>query len=299
MARIRRLFSRIASIATIMIAAIPMSAISSSSSREDPIAAATRFHTKVFFIYVALLVLAAIFQWWVWSTNNRLQDAIREDSDARIVEAKAEGAKANERAEKLESANLTLKGQVAGLETTAADAKAAQQRVETDLEKQKEVTARAEKDVAGLKRAAAEQQERAAKAERELLEIKERLKHRTISVAQQEQLIKLLTPIVKPKEGRLVVVNVVGDSEGHEFATQINKILKASGFTTEGPNSGFFTVNPVGFGIIVHSLKTAPAYASAILRAFDFIGIPMGIGESEGMPEGNVEIVIGLKPDKP
>ncbi len=85
----------------------------------------------------------------------------------------------------LDYANLTLRGQVATLETNAAnankdlaglqkaasDAKAAQQKVEIDLEKQKERTATAEKN---------------------LLELQERIKDRHLSAENRKKLVALL-----------------------------------------------------------------------------------------------------------
>lgn len=78
-------------------------------------------------------------------------------ADERAGEANKEAGRANERAGELElqaqqlaRQNLELRSSVANLETAAADAKAAQQRVETELAKQQERTALAERAVVEL-----------------------------------------------------------------------------------------------------------------------------------------------------
>src|SRR5437016_2763211 len=71
------------------------------TSTSDAIEVANRMHNRIFAIYMLLLVLVAIFSYLVWNSGNRVQMAIQQDADARIEEAKKEGAKANERAKSL------------------------------------------------------------------------------------------------------------------------------------------------------------------------------------------------------
>jgi hypothetical protein len=195
----------------------------------------------------------------------------------------------------LENSNLALRGQVAnleinaatankdlaGLQKSASDAKTAQQKVEIDL---------------------AKQQEKAAIAERSLLELQERIKPRTISADQRATLIRLLTPIPKlGSEGKIVVRSVAGDGEADFFAGQIVGVLKASGFTTEDQvQSVYGGGNPIGSFISVHNIRAAPAYVVSIQRAFQYVGIIMGAFEKpDEVPEGNVVITVGNKPNRP
>ncbi len=289
---------------------MPMSAISSSSSKDDPVAAATRFHTGVFIAYVVILALAALFQWWVWSTGNRLQDAIRTNSDARIVEAKAEGAKANERAEKLEKGNLTLKGQVAGLETAASDAKAAQQRVETDLEKQKQVTARAEKDVAGLKKAAAEQQERAANAERAAAEAK--LELEDFRAPRSIQDIQSFSTEMKAFSGQKFSLGVAHDQEAFAFAIELRMTLAMGGWVLIPPQNSSAVIDLTGMGDIAgigNGIGVNVGYAHnpsnemvlrarALVSALEKHGISAREETSAGYAHDTLNIFVGEKPGR-
>lgn len=79
-------------------------------------------HNLYFAAYLFALALTALLTWLVWKSGNRLQDEIRADADARIEEAKteaetarAEAAKANERAVALEAENLILRRELGTL----------------------------------------------------------------------------------------------------------------------------------------------------------------------------------------
>jgi hypothetical protein len=89
--------------------------------------------------YILALLLAAAMTYLSWKAGNRVQDAIRNDANARIAESNAEAKKAgesaglaNERAQRLEHDNLMLRGQVATLETKAAEAANENQRIENE-----------------------------------------------------------------------------------------------------------------------------------------------------------------------
>lgn len=47
---------------------------------------------------VVTAVVVAIFTWLVWVSGNKVQDAIRDDADARIEGAKTDAAMANQKA---------------------------------------------------------------------------------------------------------------------------------------------------------------------------------------------------------
>jgi hypothetical protein len=189
----------------------------------------------------------------------------------------------------LEHANLSLRGQVATLETngasankdlaglqrSASDAKAAQQKVEIDL---------------------AKQQEKTTIAERSLLELQRRMGPRRISAEQRARLLGILK--TGPK-GKVSISCVSGDSEGQTFANEIAELLIASGWQIpDGVAQAMYSGrNPVGFGIVVRSAVGAPIYAAVLQRAFFSIGIPMEGRENPRFDEGAVEILVGNKPN--
>jgi hypothetical protein len=157
------LLSMIASTPTTPLPAANSTQAQSTSQASGSIADAQRTHNRIFGVYVFLLFLTVIGTYWVWKSGNKVQDAVQAEANARIVEAK-QGVEA------LENQNLTLRGQVAtletkaseatsalaGLEKQAADAKAGQQKVEIELEKQKERTAIAEKNLLELQQTLAD-----------------------------------------------------------------------------------------------------------------------------------------------
>jgi hypothetical protein len=245
--------------------------------------------------YIFSGFLVAVMTYLVARSGNRVQDAIRKDADVRIAEARAEGATANERAARLEKDNLTLKGQVAGLETAASDAKAAQQRVESDLEKQKEVTARAEKDVAGLKKAAAEQQERAANAERALLELQEKLRYRHLSDSQISELSELLAKLPPARIRVFWAMEAPdGESYGKEFVALFKKIGREP--APEDSGKAIFNGSFSGIRIAIHDEKDAATEAAGVLQiALRKIGIEAPGSTGLSVPTGSVELEIGPK----
>lgn len=92
-------------------------------------AASTRA-SWIFRAYMLTLFVGAVFSYWVWKSGNDAQAAVQAEAALRISDADAAGkqaskdagiankaaADANERATKLENANLVLKSQIAGLE---------------------------------------------------------------------------------------------------------------------------------------------------------------------------------------
>jgi hypothetical protein len=128
-------------------------AMSTSQSFDaEQIKAAQAQHNWIFSGYVLLLGVTVLFTYFVWSSGNKVQSALQANADARIKEADAKGAGANERATKLENDNILLRreldanaGRVASLQADAANAKAAQQQVEIALAEQQEKTAIAER----------------------------------------------------------------------------------------------------------------------------------------------------------
>ncbi len=263
-------------------------------SLQSSIEVATRRNARLFAVYIAVLVVTALlvatFTWLTWDSGNKVNDAVQGESNARIQEAKATASQADERSKGLEKDNLTLRGQVATLETNAAeanknlaglqkaaaDAKAAQQRVEIDL---------------------AKQQERAAKAEKDLAQLKLAVQPRRITAEQQPALIDFLR--LGPK-GKASITCVMGDGEGNAFATDVAAALKAAGWDVEGggiSQAAYAGGNPIGFVILVRNAIGAPPFAAVLQRAFFSIGIPLPGEENPQIEEGKVQIIVGNKPN--
>src|SRR6266481_1427347 len=147
-----RLFSRFAYTAnTLMAMTIIATNQLSKESGNSSIVSAIATHNRLFFVYMVLVVMVAVFTYLVWQSGNRVQGAIQSDADARIKEAQRgaseadakaasagdSAAKANEKAKQLENDNLKLRtdldkesGKVAGLQKLAADAITSQHEVE-------------------------------------------------------------------------------------------------------------------------------------------------------------------------
>jgi hypothetical protein len=145
-----------------------------------------------------------------------------EVSNSAIADASKEAADANAKAKELEQNNLQLQGKiaeesgkVAGLQKSAADARAVQQRVETEL---------------------AKQQERAANAERSLLELEERIKPRILTGDQRTILVDRLKQF---DHGKVIIsAELRAGGEGMEYADRLRDLFKyGAGWEIEYPNS--------------------------------------------------------------
>lgn len=245
-------------------------------SSPSPIDIASKRNTHIFAAYIIVLVVTALiialFTWLTWDAGNKVQDAVQQDANARIGEAKVTAAQADERSKTLEQSNLQLQGQVAVLQKGASDAESAQQRVEIELSKQKEQTAIAEKDLAQLKLA---------------------IQPRRLSSEQRSALIGFLhgTP------GSININCILGDEEGKTFAGDIADTFIAAGWTVNGPSQisppGSY---PRGIEILVRSANVAPVSATRAQQAFFSIGIPLSGAQEADMPDGLVTIFVGPKP---
>lgn len=284
---ILRELSRIASAASMAPATITMTnAISGTPTGNNAVEALTRQHNWIFAGYMVLLLAGLILTYFVWKSGNRVQQAIQDDASARIEEAKTAAATANERAGKLENDNLKLRGdlntesgKVAGLQKAAADAKAAQQRVEIDL---------------------AKQQERAAIAERSLLQLKEHLKDRTISDEQRGKIITFLQTTLQNGIpcGKVLINWVAGEPDAYSLAMRIQSILKDAG-CSDVREMAAVGATGTGMFIAVHSTNSPPKHAGALQHAFISAGVPLTPYEDEKIPVDEVQISIAHKTPVP
>lgn len=182
-----------------------------------------------------------------------------------------------------------MRGQVATLETHAADAqrdvatlqksasnaKAAQQTVEVEL---------------------AKQQERTALAEAELLRLRRSIDPRSISSEQRSKFLQLLD---KGPKGPVSIRATEGDFEGEAYAEQFIQVLKAAGWPVDGEVSKLTTTgaSPIGLGLLVRSKETASPYAWHLRNAMIAAGFPVAvIAGAQNIWKGDLEIIVGHKP---
>lgn len=92
------------------------------------------------------------------------------------------------------------------------------------------------------------------------------------------------------------------DSEPSGYARQIRDMLNEAGYPL-GSKSGFVTalVPPrepeLGQFIAVSDFTKSPAFARPVQKALESIGISAGGRESKSIPEGELWIFVGLKPE--
>lgn len=170
-------------------------AMSTNNSSDDGIIRAAQVrHNRIFAAYVLLLALTVVGTYFVWSSGNKVQDAIQAEATARIAEAQSTASQADARSKQLEQDNLVLKGQVATLQTDASA-----------------------------------QQERAAVAEKNLLELRGQVEPRRLTDSQKAELKKLLTG--GGSNGAAIVTPMM-DGEASDFADDFNSALQAANWET-------------------------------------------------------------------
>lgn len=221
---------------------------------------------------------------------NKLKDAQsiveRTASDLRIEETKASAARANEETVRLSQDDARLR---TDLEEARADARFRQ----TELAIEQQNLAKAHTSLAEAERKSAESQ---LALENTLAEVRRSQAPRTLTPAQRVRLIEILK---KSPKGEIDITCIMGDGEGNAFATEIDGLLKAAGWTVTGggvTQAVYSGGNPRGAGILVRNASTAPAYAATLQQAFQEIGLPVPAAEVPDLPEGIVKLVVGNKP---
>jgi hypothetical protein len=155
------------------------------------------------------------------------------------------------------------KQDLAGIQKSAADAKAAQQRVETDLEKQREKTANAEKA---------------------LLELQARLADRVLTKAQQDS----LTNQLKQWAGIDVDVIVWGDSAEIEIISQqIMQALMAAGWHLHAGHAvgGGGAVRGILIGVKLDTSNNLQSASNALLSGLRSAGLASGFWKFDEMKQ--------------
>jgi hypothetical protein len=132
-------------------------------------------------------------------------------------------------------------------------------------------------------------------AERELKDIRERqqaLRPRKLSEGQRVQLMKILN---QGPKGLVEVSTSMGDGEASGFATELNDIFRATGWTTEFKHS-IFKGRQEGIQLVVHNSNSIPPHAYVLVHAFNVINIPAQTSNNQDVPDGSVRLIVGHKP---
>ena len=111
-----------------------------------------------------------------------------------------------------------------------------------------------------------------------------------LSESQREQLIDLLDP--GPK-GNVDIFCVMDDETSEMTARQLEEILTADGWKTNGVAQSAFSNPPKGLVLAVNSKETAPSYASFLQRVFSTIGIEVSAKMDNKYREWSLTIIVG------
>jgi hypothetical protein len=216
--------------------AIPAMAIQPSSSSASAIERAASLHFWLFIAYIGVLVLAAVLTWLVWHSGNKLQDAIRADSEANIAAARRDAALANEGLAKSNEEIERAKLSAAEAGRRAAEANTKAEGFRLDIAKANESSAKAEA--------------RAAEANLELAKLRD---PRTLTPEQQDRIIAAL----KNFAGQKFSFSLYPDPESMAFLRIIDALLKSAAWERVPSQIGDIVVEAAG-------LTAGTAYDSGV-----------------------------------
>ncbi len=111
-----------------------------------------------------------------------------------------------------------------------------------------------------------------------------------LSESQREQLIDLLDP--GPK-GNVDIFCIMDDAISELTAKQLEEIMTADGWKTNGVAQSAFTNPPKGLVIAVNSKETAPSYASFLQRVFSTIGMEVSAKIDNKYREWSLTLIVG------
>jgi len=111
-----------------------------------------------------------------------------------------------------------------------------------------------------------------------------------LSESQREQLIDLLDP--GPK-GNVDIFCVMDDEMSEMTAKQLEEVLTADGWKTNGVAQSAFSNPPKGLVLAVNSKETAPSYASFLQRVFSTIGLEVSALVENKYREWSLTIIVG------
>jgi seryl-tRNA synthetase len=281
------------------------------------------FVGSIIFGVVAALI-AALLAWLVWRSNNKYQDAVKADADARIAtadsraaQANAEAAKANEGLGKSneEIARLTKEAEQAKTERAEADkqiaiAKADAARAKEGIANAEAISAKASVEVARLQVVVANAEQRRAEAEKSLLELKERIQPRTLTAKQREDFVNVLKTF--PPSTIDLGYTSSGCDDCFDFLQQFLPLFKKARWEVRNEISvvNHLEIQVVGLAILVRgagatdlskppppgTVELTPALG-ALRLALKTIGIDVQFINMGPFRDPHVpELVVGLKP---
>ena len=111
-----------------------------------------------------------------------------------------------------------------------------------------------------------------------------------LSESQRGQLIDLLDP--GPK-GNVDFFSVMDDEGSDLTAKQLEAVLAADGWKTNGVAQSAFSDPPKGILLAVNSKETAPSYASFLQRVFSTIGLEVSAKMDSKYREWSLTVIVG------
>jgi hypothetical protein len=112
------------------------------------------------------------------------------------------------------------------------------------------------------------QKERAAIAERELLALKEKVKPRSLTRQQFDDVVAILK---KEPKGKVSIQSTLSNHEAAAYAVQFKSMLESVGWDVESTGIGFNMT--VGSGVIIMTSRMDDAEAIRLQKAFERAGI--------------------------
>lgn len=136
-------------------------------------------------------------------------------------------------------------------------------------------------------------------AERQVAELQERVALRRLLPEQRKKLIDFLTfaEIKKLPKGTISVARLKFDDSAQPFAEEVRDTFAAGGWPS-GPIDKLTSEEPTGIGLIVlaHSQYALPRHFAVVQQALEAAGLNPKLGENSNVPEGTVQIFVGIKP---
>ena len=163
------------------------------------------------------------------------------------------------------------------------------------------VAAEARERTVKLEIEAAEARERQVLAETKLeseriarLKIEERLAPRRLSPEQSTRLLHLLN---QGPKGPVIVTAPIGNEEAHNFALELDRILKSAGWPSDTERALFKEGDRVGLHITVRSKTDVPPFAETLRRAIEGSGFSTTGGTNPTMTSGfRLQLIVAAKP---
>ncbi len=127
---------------------------------------------------------------------------------------------------------------------------------------------------------------------------------RATAVAQQQQGRRLsedeerrfAAALTSGIRGRVDLAVTLGDTEAYAFAQQLDRLLRQSGFSTEGVSQSVFTGPVVGVILLVQDRTRIPPGFETLVAAFRAAGVQVESAENATKPPEVTSLIVGMKP---